>query len=161
MEKRLEKDLNNKVKNEFTEKPNTKEKVLKRVIATLAVINILIVLSIILGSIDKSRLENDKNPIFSFKIGTYLDGGTQEYLGLGYKIIKYPRSRMDIVDIGTWFLQYKDGYAPGPLQDITGIDVEINDENIDGTNIVDNTDTKTNHETTENSVKEVINIMSN
>ena len=53
MEKRLEKDLNNKVKNEFTEKPNTKEKVLKRVIATLAVINILIVLSIILGSIDK------------------------------------------------------------------------------------------------------------
>lgn len=148
-------------KKEVKNKSKNKERKMKITIIVLVIINILIVLSIIFGCIDKSRLENDKNPIFSFKTLTYLDGGTQEYLGLGYKIIKYPRSRMDIVDIGTWFLQYKDGYAPGSLQDITGIDVEINDENIDGTNIVDNTDTKTNHETTENSVKEVINIMPN
>ena len=42
---------------------------------------------------------------------------------------------MDIVDIGTWFLQYKDDYAPGTLQDIidesTGTGnstIEINNE---------------------------------
>ena len=81
----------------------------------LIVINILLVLGIIFGSIDKARLEKDQEPIFSFNVSTYMDGGTQVYLGLGYKIYKYPRTRMDIVDIGTWFLEYKDGYAPGNL----------------------------------------------
>lgn len=94
------------------------QKRMKNIIIVLVTINILIVLGITFGNIDKARLEEDKRPIFSFKITTYLDGGTQEYLGLGYKIIKYPRSRMDIVDIGTWFLNYKDGYTSGTLQDI-------------------------------------------
>lgn len=111
------------------------EKKMRNIIIVLAIINVLIIMAIVFGSIDKTRLENGKNPIFSFKITTLLDGGTQEYIGLGYKIIKYPRNRMDIVDIGTWFLQYKDDYAPGTLQDIidesTGTGnstIEINNE---------------------------------
>ena len=84
------------------------------IMITLIVINILLVLGIIFGSIDKARLEKDQDPIFSVSVGPVMDG-TQIYLGLGYKIYKYPRTRMDIVDIGTWFLEYKDGYAPGNL----------------------------------------------
>lgn len=111
------------------------EKKMRNIIIVLAIINVLIIMAIVFGSIDKTRLENGKNPIFSFKIATHLDGGTQEYIGLGYKIIQYPRNRMDIVDIGTWLLQYKDDYAPGTLQDIiderTGTGnstIEINNE---------------------------------
>lgn len=133
--KENKKEVNNKSKN--------KERKMKITIIFLVIINILIVLSIIFGCIDKSRLENDKNPIFSFKTLTYLDGGTQEYLGLGYKIIKYPRNGMDIVDIGTWFLQYKDGYAPGTLQDVINENTVTDNSIIEmnnnaGTNLLNN-----------------------
>ena len=60
-------------------------------------------------SIDIYRLEQNLEPIFCIKIGAYSDGGTKEYLGLGYKIIDY--NKLDGYDgykIGTWFMFYDD-----------------------------------------------------
>lgn len=37
-----------------------------------------------------------KRPIFAIPGATYKDGGTREYYGLGYKVIKYNKS--DIID---------------------------------------------------------------
>ena len=56
---------------------------------------------------DICRVEQNLEPIFSIKMGAYSDGGTKEYLGLGYKIIDY--NKMDGYDgykIGTWFMSY-------------------------------------------------------
>ena len=40
--------------------------------------------------------------------GIYLDGGTIEYFGLGYKVIDFNRlSGYDEVKVGTWFMDYK------------------------------------------------------
>jgi hypothetical protein len=38
---------------------------------------------------DYYRATQNKAPIFAIKFGGYWDGGTIEYLGLGYKVIKY------------------------------------------------------------------------
>jgi hypothetical protein len=59
----------------------------------------------------------DKRPIFSFPIKFHKDGGTIEYYGLGYKVIKYnvlgdkktgQPGRKD-ADFGFWNLKYKNG----------------------------------------------------
>lgn len=56
---------------------------------------------------DIIMLKNNKKPIFSLEILMYEDGGTKEYLGLGYKIIDY--NKLDGYDgykISTWFMAY-------------------------------------------------------
>lgn len=56
---------------------------------------------------DICRLEQNLEPIFCIQMGAYSDGGTKEYLGLGYKIIDY--NKLDGYDgykIGTWFMSY-------------------------------------------------------
>lgn len=65
----------------------------------------LIFISVLITDI--CRLEQNLEPIFSIKMGAYSDGGTKEYLGLGYKIIDY--NKLDGYDgykIGTWFMSY-------------------------------------------------------
>lgn len=46
-------------------------------------------------------------PLFAIKTKTYKDGGTKEYYGLGYKVIKYKEinGRQD-VQIGFWGMKY-------------------------------------------------------
>ena len=76
---------------------------------------ILIILAVIWMAFlitDIIMLETGNRPIFSIKQGTYLDGGTTVYLGLGYKVIDY-----DVLDgytgyrIGTWFMKYNSKLA--------------------------------------------------
>ena len=75
------------------------------------IINIIfsiIVLLIILVAVDiicVSRFE--KGPFFAIPTHTYKDGGTKEYYGLGYKVIKYKQyqGRRDM-EIGKWSLKY-------------------------------------------------------
>ena len=84
-------------------------KILKKIIILLLLISIL---GFIFYLIDTQRIKNDNDPIFVINTIIYNDGGTKEYLGLGYKIIKYHTIEMelnnekDIYDIGTWFLKY-------------------------------------------------------
>ena len=48
-----------------------------------------------------------KGPYFAINTKTYKDGGSKEYTGIGYKVIKYnqKQGRKDMV-IGTWGLKY-------------------------------------------------------
>ncbi|QUH26814.1 hypothetical protein [Serpentinicella alkaliphila] len=56
-------------------------------------------------SIDYVLTKNNLRPIFVVRTGIYKDGGTKEYMGLGYKVIKFNTldGRKDAV-IGTWKL---------------------------------------------------------
>lgn len=43
-------------------------------------------------NIDKERAQNVEEPLFcKSQDWTYMDGGTKEYWGLGYKVIKFNR----------------------------------------------------------------------
>jgi len=68
-------------------------------------IAILILLTITL--IDINRIKHDKMPILTIKTVAYKDGGTKEYYGLGYKLIKYHQiqGRRD-TEFGSWKLKY-------------------------------------------------------
>ena len=64
---------------------------------------------------DFSLSKNNKKPIFAIPVFKLKDGGTVEYYGLGYKVIKYnvldnlqtgQTGRKDTV-FGFWTLKYK------------------------------------------------------
>jgi len=54
----------------------------------LIVITSIVLISIIFASIDYFRTRADKLPIFAIRTNQYRDGGSADYIGLGYKIIK-------------------------------------------------------------------------
>lgn len=71
----------------------------------------IIILAFILFLVDLGRVQRQEKPLFCIKSlsGTYMDGGTQEYWGLGYKIIDFNRlDGYDAIKIGSWFMQYQD-----------------------------------------------------
>ena len=72
------------------------------------IISLLIIITIILifFAIDIYRLRINKEPIFCINTITYRDGGSKEYLGIGYKIIKYNSNNRQDFEVGTWFLKY-------------------------------------------------------
>lgn len=64
--------------------------------------NIILIILIIIGTmiaIDYYRSTQQKTPIFAVKVYHHKDGGTQEYYGVGYKVIKYNviSGRKDVV----------------------------------------------------------------
>ncbi len=84
-----------------------KEKCFKFSKSSAIIFVCLVVIFISVLSIDIYRLEQNLEPIFSIKMGAYSDGGTKEYLGLGYKIIDYNKlGGYDGYKIGTWFMSY-------------------------------------------------------
>ena len=72
------------------------------------IISLLIIITIILifFAIDVYRLTIDKEAIFCINTITYRDGGSKEYLGIGYKIITYNSNNRQDFEVGTWFLKY-------------------------------------------------------
>lgn len=52
-------------------------------------------------------MKKGNEPIFCVNIKTYRDGGTKEYIGIGYKVIKYNNNKRKDFQIGTFFLKYK------------------------------------------------------
>lgn len=85
---------------------------MKKVIKVLLIIIIsILVLALVFFALDYSRVQDGKKPIFCIPLGYYLDGGTTEYFGLGYKVIDFSRlSGYDEIKIGTWAMQYRDFY---------------------------------------------------
>lgn len=84
----------------------------------LLLLIVLVILGIIFYTVDKTRANEDKKPLFCIKIGAFLDGGTVEYIGLGYKVIAFNKLG-DIrknekpytkVHIGSWFMTYESAY---------------------------------------------------
>ncbi len=73
------------------------------------VLAIIIALGIIFFIFDYNRVKNNETPIFCINSATYRDGGSKEYLGLGYKVIDFNRTNgYDVMKIGTWFMNYED-----------------------------------------------------
>ena len=72
------------------------------------IISLLIIITIILifFAIDVYRLTIHKEPTFCINTITYRDGGSKEYLGIGYKIITYNSNNRQDFEVGTWFLKY-------------------------------------------------------
>lgn len=115
----LEDNSNNDNKNNKKKKSN---KIINIIFIVIIILIIMVTADIILVS------KYDKGPFFAIPIKTYDDGGTKEYYGLGYKVIKYRQlqGRRDKV-IGTWKLKYN--IEPTTVQ---AIDLAIeftNDEN--------------------------------
>jgi len=94
------------------------------------VLIILIILGLVFFAVDYTKVKNQEKPIFCIPLGVIQDGGTREYLGLGYKVIDFHKiesilddstieikenSVIDInkkfdyydrVHIGSWFMIY-------------------------------------------------------
>lgn len=84
------------------------KKILKVVVGIL---EIIVVLGIVFFTVDYNKVKNQEKPIFCIKspAGGIMDGGTIEYLGLGYKVIDFHTiAGFDDIKIGTWFMDYND-----------------------------------------------------
>lgn len=81
-------------------------------------IGVIILLGLIFFCIDYIRVQKQEKPIFCINYATANDGGTKEYIGLGYKVIDFHKiqeidengntSYYDEIKIGTWFMNYND-----------------------------------------------------
>ena len=81
----------------------------KTVKKLITIILVLIVLITTFFCADVYKILNNEEPIFSIKKVVYEDGGTTEYMGLGYKIFKIRKIEysMDQIKFGTIFSSYK------------------------------------------------------
>ena len=107
------------------EKPVDKKYKRTKMIINIFFIVILIIIAMI--SIDIVRVAKyDKKPLFAINTKTYKDGGSKEYIGLGYKVIDYYQlqGRRDI-EIGTWNMKYNTN--PVTIQDID-LAIELNND---------------------------------
>lgn len=73
------------------------------------IVAIIIILGVIFFTVDYNRVKKQENPIFCIKTATFLDGGTTEYIGLGYKVIDFNKlNGYDEMKIGTLFMDLDD-----------------------------------------------------
>jgi len=95
-------------------KPITTKK-FKIIINTIFVIIVAILIMITVDVICVARY--GKGPYFALPLNTYDDGGTVEYYGIGYKVIKYNQlqGRRD-KEIGFWSLPYN--VTPTTIKDV-------------------------------------------
>ena len=82
------------------------EKILKIVITIML---ILIILILLFFTVDYKRAENNQKPLFCIHTKIHKDGGTTEYICLGYKVISFNTlSGYNKVQIGSYFMDYDD-----------------------------------------------------
>ncbi|MBQ6323541.1 MAG: hypothetical protein IJI22_01775 [Bacilli bacterium] len=77
---------------------------LKNIFISLIIVAIIL---FIITLVDINRIKHNKMPIITIKTVAYKDGGTKEYYGIGYKVIKYHQiqGRRD-TELGRWKLKY-------------------------------------------------------
>ena len=94
--------MNTEEKKSITvEQEKTIKKISTVIMIVIIVIGVLVTTDIILVT------KVGVGPFLAINTKTYDDGGTKEYYGLGYKVIKYNQvvGRRDTV-IGSWFMKY-------------------------------------------------------
>lgn len=126
MKKRKElKDTYTDEKIIIEEKPVDKKYKRTKMIINIFFIVILIIIAMITTDIIRVA-KYDKKPLFAINTKTYKDGGSKEYIGLGYKVIDYYQlqGRRDI-EIGTWNMKYNTN--PVTIQDID-LAIELNND---------------------------------
>lgn len=71
------------------------------------IITAILILSITFFMIDIKRVNNGELPIFAKKVATVNDGGTTEYMGIGYKVIDYNKlNGYNKIHVGSCFMKY-------------------------------------------------------
>lgn len=105
LEEYIDEEENTEEDYEFEEKPKNSRKKAKIIINIVFVIIIISLIMITVDVICVSRY--NKGPYFAIPTKTYKDGGTKEYYGIGYKVIKYNQiqGRRDM-EIGKWNMPY-------------------------------------------------------
>ena len=129
-QKILEKEINTvdldeyEIEDDFKEEKGKKHISVRKVLnAIICILFILVILSVI-DIVCVTKYE--KGPFFAIPMYTYEDGGTKEYYGIGYKVIKYNQlqGRRDM-EIGTWSLKYN----VDPIYiDIIDLAIEFNND---------------------------------
>lgn len=69
-------------------------------ISAILIILIVIFSPVITYRIDSTLVEQDKRPIFVIEKARYKDGGTTEYRGLGYQVIKWNKLTNNGIEFG-------------------------------------------------------------
>lgn len=92
----------------FEENETTKRINSNKFMKVFNIIFILIMLAMVFISVDVICITKyNVGPFFAIKTKTYNDGGTKEYYGLGYKVIKYKeKSGRQDKQIGFWSMKY-------------------------------------------------------
>lgn len=105
---------------------NKKTKKTKRIINIIFSVIIAIIIMVAIDIICVAKF--NVGPFFSLPLHTYNDGGTKEYYGLGYKVIKYHQTqgRRDR-ELGTWSLKYNAN--PITIEDVD-LAIELGDSEI-------------------------------
>ncbi|WIV12715.1 hypothetical protein [Proteiniborus sp. MB09-C3] len=76
------------------------------------IISIIVIIWLTFLITDFSLAKANRPPIFAIPIVRYKDGGSAEYYGLGYKVIKYVNltvergAEVTKIDFGTWFMRF-------------------------------------------------------
>lgn len=120
-------EIFNSYEDDYDDEINLDSKKLKRTKLIINIIFTIIVLLIIMVATDIICVSRfNKGPFFAIPTHTYNDGGTKEYYGLGYKVIKYHQlqGRRD-KEIGKWSLKYN--VNPVTVQDVD-MAIEFNDD---------------------------------
>jgi hypothetical protein len=93
----------------------------------IVILGILIILGMILFAIDFIRVDNNKAPILCIQVKSYEDGGSIEYIGFGYKVIKYVdlENNKELYKIGTYFMEFNNPFDKDILQGISPTPVPI------------------------------------
>ena len=99
-------DYNNYGMNDLDMEIIEEKEPISKVISNIIFI-IIIALGIVIAIDVICVTKYDKGPYFAIRTKTYDDGGTQEFYGLGYKVIKYhqEQGRRDM-EIGFWTMSY-------------------------------------------------------
>lgn len=75
----------------------------------ITVLVVIIGCGIIFGSIDKKRALESKRPIFAVRTAIYKDGGSKDYIELGYKVIVFNTlCSYKEVKFGSWQMNIND-----------------------------------------------------
>lgn len=127
LEEYIDEEENTEEDYEFEEKPKNSRKKAKIIINIVFVIIIISLIMITVDVICVSRY--NKGPYFAIPTKTYKDGGTKEYYGIGYKVIKYNQiqGRRDI-EIGKWSMPYS--IEPTDLSDLD-LAIEFTEKPVD------------------------------
>ncbi|OEH86990.1 hypothetical protein BHU72_01670 [Desulfuribacillus stibiiarsenatis] len=74
---------------------------------------VIILMWLVFAGTDFTLAALDKSPIFALPIVKYKDGGSVEFYGLGYKVIRYVNLSVESgpvvekVEFGTWFMKFQ------------------------------------------------------
>lgn len=81
----------------------------KKIIILFIIILCILSLSYIFKTVNYNRVKSNKKPILMLKIADFDDGGTKEYVGVGYKIVKCNILNGDkSIHIGGYNLKYSE-----------------------------------------------------